>query len=216
MRLSNRFKELRGRLRELRLHLLPANFSPTGDYTDRQQDRARGYRLLVHAEIESYLEDVSRETVTQAIRDWKTSNKPSNIIVSFLAAYHSSWSVTEEIKNEELIQIAKSRKNAKDSVVEVIDLAQRQFTKKLKDNHGIKDKNFKTLILPTGIDIGSLDQTWLTNIDSFGTKRGEVAHKAKRTQGTINPKDEFESVQALLNGLEDLDKKIMQLRSENA
>ena len=216
MRLSKRFKELRSRLRELRLHLLPANFSPTGDYTDRQQDRARGYRLLVHAEIESYLEDVSRETVTQAIRDWKTSNKPSNIIVSFLAAYHSSWSVTEEIKNEELIQIAKSRKNAKESVVEVIDLAQRQFTQKLKDNHGIKDKNFKTLILPTGIDIGSLDQTWLTNIDSFGTKRGEVAHKAKRTQGTINPKDEFESVQALLNGIEDLDKKIVQLRSENA
>ena len=85
MRLSNRFKELRSRLRELRLHLLPASFSPTGDYTDRQQDRARGYRLLVHAEIESYLEDVSRETVTQAIRDWKKSNKPSNIIVSFLA-----------------------------------------------------------------------------------------------------------------------------------
>lgn len=216
MRLSNRFKELRSRLRELRLHLLPANFSPTGDYTDRQQDRARGYRLLVHAEIESYLEDVSRETVTQAIRDWKTSNKPSNIIVSFLAAYHSSWSVTEEIKNEEIIQIAKSRKNAKDSVVEVIDLAQKQFTQKLKDNHGIKDKNFKTLILPTGIDIGSLDQTWLTNIDSFGTKRGEVAHNAKRTQGTINPKDEFESVQALLNGIEDLDKKIVQLRSESA
>jgi uncharacterized protein YjbJ (UPF0337 family) len=216
MRLSNRFKELRSRLRELRLHLLPADFSPTGDYTDRQQDRARGYRLLVHAEIESYLEDVSRETVTQAIRDWKTSKKPSNIIVSFLAAYHSSWSVTDEIKNEELIQIAKSRKNAKDSVVEVIDMAQRQFTKKLKENNGIKDKNLKTLVLPTGIDIGSLDQTWLTNIDSFGTKRGEVAHKAKRTQGTINPKDEFESVQALLNGIKDLDRKIVQLRSASS
>ncbi|MCH8542142.1 MAG: hypothetical protein LAT61_01105 [Alcanivorax sp.] len=216
MRLSNRFEELKSRLGELRLHLLPVNFSPTGDYTDKQQDRARGYRLLVHAEIESYLEDVSRETVTQAIHDWKKSNKPSNIIVSFLAAYHSSWSVTEEIKNEEIIQIAKSRKSARDSVVEVIDLAQKQFTQKLKGNHGIKEKNFKTLIIPTGIDIGSLDQTWLTNIDSFGTKRGEVAHKAKRTQGTINPKDEFESVQALLNGIEDLDKKIVQLRSESA
>tara|TARA_Y100000815_G_scaffold271473_1_gene298118 strand:- start:1252 stop:1842 length:591 start_codon:yes stop_codon:yes gene_type:complete len=195
--------------------MLPVNFSPTGDYTDRQQDRARGYRLLVHAEIESYLEDVSREAVTQAIRDWKVNKKPSSIIISFLASYHSSWSVTEEIKNEELIQIAKSRKNAKDSVVEVIDVAQRQFTQKLKDNHGIKDKNFKTLILPTGIDIGSLDQTWLTNIDSFGTKRGEVAHKAKRAQGTINPKDEFESVQTLLDGIEDLDRRIVQLRNEN-
>ncbi len=216
MQLSERYKELKSRLRELRHHLLPATFSPTGDYTDRQLDRTRGYRLLVHAEIESYLEDVSKETVTQAIRDWKANKKPSNIIVSFLASYHSSWSVTEEIKNEELIQIAKSRKNAKDSVVEVINLAQKQFIQKLKENHGIKDKNFKTLILPTGIDIGSLDQTWLTNIDSFGAKRGEVAHKSKRTQGTINPKDEFDTVQALLSGLQELDKKIIQLRSENA
>lgn len=166
MRVSNRFKELRARLRELKLHLLPNTFSPTGDYSDRQQDRARGYRLLVHAEIESYLEDVSRETVTQAIRDWKSNQKPSIVIVSFLASYHSSWNVVEEITNEEIIQIAKSRKNVKDSVEEVIDLAQRQFTQKLKENHGVKDKNFKTLILPLGVEISSLDQTWLTNLDN--------------------------------------------------
>lgn len=215
-RLSNRFKELRARLRELRLHLLPANFSPTGDYTDRQQDRARGYRLLVHAELESYLEDISRETVTQAIRDWKVNKKPSNIIVSFLASYHSSWSVTEEVRNEEIIRIAKSRKDSKDSAIEVIELAQQQFIRKLKDNHGIKDKNFKTLIIPTGVDINSLDQTWLTNIDSFGAKRGELAHKAKRTQDAINPQDEFDSVQVLLLGIQELDRQVMQLRLENS
>jgi len=216
MPLSIRFKDLKKRLNELRRNLLPINFSPIGDYTDKQQDRARGYRLLVHAEIESYLEDVSRETVTQAIINWKNQNKPSNIIVSFLASYHSSWSVTEEIKNEEIIQIAKSRKNVKDSVAEVIDLAQKQFTQKLKENHGIKDKNFKTLILPIGIDIDSLDQTWLTNIDNFGTKRGDIAHNSKRTQGTINPKDEYDVVSLLLVGIEDLDRKIMDLKNANA
>lgn len=216
MPLSIRFKDLKKRLNELRRNLLPINFSPIGDYTDKQQDRARGYRLLVHAEIESYLEDVSRETVTQAIINWKNQNKPSNIIVSFLASYHSSWSVTEEIKNEEIIQIAKSRKNVKDSVTEVIDLAQKQFTQKLKENHGIKDKNFKTLILPIGIDIDSLDQTWLTNIDNFGTKRGDIAHNSKRTQGTINPKDEYDVVSLLLVGIEDLDRKIMDLKNANA
>ncbi|TMP39872.1 HEPN domain-containing protein [Pseudoalteromonas rubra] len=213
MRVSNRFKELKTRLRELRLHLLPNTFSPTGDYSDRQQDRARGYRLLVHAEIESYLEDVSKETVTEAIRDWKANQKPSIVIVSFLASYHSSWNVVEEVNNEEIIQIAKSRKNGKDSVEQVIDLAQKQFTKKLKDNHGVKDKNFKTLILPLGVEISSLDQTWLTNLDSFGTKRGEVAHKAKRAQGSINPKDEFDLVNSLLVGIEELDKKIVRVKA---
>lgn len=58
---SKRFIELKGRLVELRQNLLPVKFSATGDYTDIQMDHARGYRLLAHAEIESYLEDVSRE-----------------------------------------------------------------------------------------------------------------------------------------------------------
>lgn len=213
MPLSNRYKQLRSRLSELRKHMLPATFSPTGDYSDRQQDRARGYRLLAHAEIESYFEDLSKETVTEAIRKWKTSDKPSNIMISFLASYHSSWSAGDEVSNEELIQIAKSRKN-KESIAEVIRLAQSQFAKKLKDNHGVKDKNFKTLFLPTGVDIDSLDQTWLANIDGFGTKRGEVAHSAKQTQGAINPKDEFNTVCLLMSGIKELDSRIMMLRKE--
>lgn len=213
MCLSIRFKELRSRVRELREHLLPKNFSPIGDYTERQQDRARGYRLLVHAEFESYLEDISRETVTQAIREWKANKNPSIIIVSFLASYHSSWNTGEEIQNEEIVKIATSRKNAKDSIVEIIDLAQQQFTNKLKKNHGVKSKNFKTLILPIGVDIQILDQTWLTSLDDFGSKRGEVAHNARRTQGAINPKDEYDLVQILLSGFLSLDREIMRVRA---
>jgi hypothetical protein len=211
MALSNRFKELRRRLNELRAHLLPAKFSPTGDYTDRQQDRARGYRLLAHAEIESYFEDISRETVTNAIIEWKRNTKATNTIVAFLASYHSSWSVSDDIKNDEVIKIAKSRVN-KDSVAEIINLAQTQFTQRLKENNGIKEKDFKTLMIPTGIDVSSLDQTWLTNINSFGTKRGEVAHHSKGTQGSLNPRDEFDTVKALLLGIEKLDRLLMQLR----
>lgn len=212
MCLSSRFKELKIRMRELREHLLPKKFSPIGDYTERQQDRARGYRLLAHAEFESYLEDISRETVTQVIREWKNHKKPSIIIVSFLASYHSSWNTDEEIKNEEIMKIAKSRKNIKDSIDEVIDLAQKQFTNKLKDNHGIKHNNFKSLILPIGVDVSLLDQTWLTNLNNFGSKRGEIAHNAKRTQGTINPKDEYDLVQILLTGFMNLDREITRIK----
>lgn len=208
MSVSARFKQLRTRLAELREHLLPKSFSLTGDYTDRELDRARGYRLLVHAEIESYLEDISRETITHAIRGWKASKKPSIGIISFLASYHSSWSVTDSACNEDIIQIAKSRKNIKDSIDEIIDLAQRQYIKKVQDNHGVKEVNLKTLILPTGVDMSLLDQSWITNLDNFGSNRGEVAHKSKQAQTPINPKDEYELVKNLLSGLESLDKQI--------
>jgi hypothetical protein len=80
MLLSARFKEMRSRLKELRKHMLPTTFSPTGNYTERQQDHARGYRLLAHAEIEAYLEDVSRATVTEAIRRWKNEGQPSKLL----------------------------------------------------------------------------------------------------------------------------------------
>jgi hypothetical protein len=196
--------------------MLPKTFSPTGDYTERQQDRARGYRLLAHAEIESYLEDISRETVTHAIKEWKANSKPSFVIISFIASYHSSSSASNELSNNEILNIAKSRKNIKKSVNEIIDLAQSQFTQKVRDNHGIKDKNFKTLVVPIGVDIDSLDQTWLTNLNSFGTERGKVAHQTKRAHGAVNPKDEYNSVMTLLSGLEDLDKKVIEISKGKA
>lgn len=212
---SDRFKELSLRVGELRKHMLPETFNPTGDYTDQELDSARGYRLLVHAEFESYLEDISKDVVTKAISKWKNDKTPSTILIAFLALYHSSWNVSGELTNNEIIEIAKSRKN-KDSVEKIIDLAQSQFSQKVRDNHGIKEKNFKTLILPTGIDLCDIDGTWLTNLDNFGKLRGEIAHNTKRATGQINPKDEYNRVKMLLIGLEQLDSKISEIQQQLA
>ena len=213
MAISARFEELKSRLQELKLHMLPEEFSPTGNYSEPELDRAKGYRLLVHAEIEAYLEDVSRSVVTNGIRKWKQDGRPSVLIVSFLASYHSSWAVNDDKSNEEIIQIAKSRKNMSDSLNEIVDLAQRQFIAKIRENHGIKENNFKTLIIPTGVDIDSLDQTWLTNLTNFGSSRGEIAHKSKRATGEINPKDEYTMVCGLVDGLETLDEFICEIEA---
>lgn len=201
-------------MRELRRNLLPSAFSSTGDYTDRQQDRARGYRLLAHAEIESYLEDVSRATVTEAIRLWKNGAKPSRELISFLASYHSSWSTTDSVSNEEIIDIAKSRVNVKESVNKIIDLAQRQFTQRIKENHGVKESNLHRLIVPAGVDPTELDPEWIANLNNFGSIRGEVAHKSKLATGGINPQDELNTVNELILGLEDLDKRLSKLLSK--
>lgn len=192
--------------------MLPKKFSPTGDYTERQRDHARGYRLLAHAEIESYLEDVSRATVTEAIRLWKKEGQPTKQLISFLASYHSSWSVSDNVANEEIIRIAKSRTNIKESVEKVIDLAQTQFLQRVKENHGIKENNFHMLIVPTGIDPSELDATWITNLDNFGNLGGAVAHNTKRATGEINPQDEFTTVAKLISGLGELDKRLCQLQ----
>lgn len=204
---SQRFQELHARLVELETNFLPEPLVKPS-YTDKEQDLARGYRLLVHAEIESYLEDMSRNSITDAIRKWKVNRHPSRQLISFISCYHSSWSPTDNESNEIILQIAKSRINAKESVEKVIDLAQKQFTTKLKNNHGIKEENLHLLIVPIGIDLSDLDQNWIANLDNFGAQRGAIAHNQKKTSDTINPSDEYANVQRILIGLKELDVKI--------
>ena len=72
---SARFRELRARIRELRKHFLPRRFDDTGSYSARQFDRARAFRLLAHAEIESYLEDVAFDAANNAFRVWIDSQR---------------------------------------------------------------------------------------------------------------------------------------------
>lgn len=211
MLLSVRFKEMQKRLRELKLNMLPRTFSPTGDYSDRQLDRARGYRLLVHAEIESYLEDVARECVISAVQKWKIDKSPSNILICFLASYHSSWNINAEANDEDIIKIAKTRVNFKDSVDAVIDLAVKQFIKRIGDNHGVKEENFKALIFPLGITPDDVDSDWISSLNSFGSLRGEIAHKAKKTTSQINPEDEYLTVNHLADGLRRLDQRILEI-----
>lgn len=56
-----------------------------------------------------------------------------------------------------------------------------------------------------------LDQLWLTNLDEFGKRRGDVAHKAIKAQQQIDPKSELQVVEDLVKGLRELDELIAKL-----
>jgi hypothetical protein len=205
MRQTIRFVELRKRLIELRRRMLPKKFSPTGDYSERQKDHARGYRLLVHAEIESYIEDIAKEVILNAIRKWDDSGKPSQTIIAFLACYHSSWNPDDIETQSEVIKLAKNRKCMGDCVKDIISAAVGQYMDQLKKNNGIKKKDLQRILVPTGVDLTTVDQTWLTNLDNFGEARGIVAHKTARANIDIDPKSEHDSIKELMSGLKDLD-----------
>ena len=193
---SRNFNELRKRLSELRKHLLPKTFSPTGDYTDRQIDRARGYRLLAHAEIEAYLEDFARETVIKRVSDWKAKSLP-NIVVIALCAYHASLSKDEKRNTSELSSI--------------IDKAVETYIRNLKSNHDIREENLRNIIQPVGLLMSDLDPTWIINLDEFGKLRGDVAHQSNKTTGRLNPEDEYQRVSQIIQGLRALDQKLYEI-----
>src|SRR5713101_6781416 len=77
MATSRRFKALISRIETLREHFLPKQFSPIGQYTLRQYDLAKAYVLLVHAEIEAFLEDRSREKAMKLGKQWLAKGRRS-------------------------------------------------------------------------------------------------------------------------------------------
>ncbi|WP_309394961.1 HEPN domain-containing protein [Chelatococcus sambhunathii] len=183
--------------------MLPATFSPVGDYSERQLDRARGYRLLAHAEIESFIEDVTLQAAKKKISVWTTNKTPSDLVVCLIAHYHSGFDVDEE--GVEPVFPASSRPKVRDEIKEIVDVAFRQYVTIQNNNHGVREKNIKRLILPIGVRRDEIDPTWLTNLDEFGKQRGATAHSSKKAQQQIDPQAELQNVQNLLEGFAKLD-----------
>jgi hypothetical protein len=78
-----------------------------------------------------------------------------------------------------------------------------------EDNHGIRERNLLSLLLPIGIDHNSLDPTFLANMDSFGKLRGAAAHTSSRSgvRSAADPADEFNRVLSLMQGIQVIDER---------
>jgi hypothetical protein len=195
---SARYRDLTRRLARLRKHFLPRVFSATGDYTEMQLDHARGYRLLVHAEIEAYLEDRARAIMNMAVKNWTADRKPREIIVNLLSfQFESKAASNQDLKNEYAGR--NRRKN------EAVQSAQGAFNRILSLNHGIKEENILKILLPLSLKGSDIDPTWLGTIDSFGAARGETAHSSIKVQQPLDPKGEAITVDSILRGLKEID-----------
>lgn len=201
---TRRYKELKSRIAELRKNLLPSKFSPTGDYKNGTIDKAKGYQLLVHAELEAYFEDMARDISSKAIDKWNKEQKATKQFVSLLVAYHSLW---EEADLDSLHRYSKQLKGPHkpidDKIKEVVKKTQDQYSTILKGNNGIKEENLKKIVRPLGIEITESD--WLLHISNFGSSRGDTAHLSTKATHTINPKDELDRVENIMEGIKKID-----------
>lgn len=186
---SARLLQLKKRLTILRRHLLPADLSATGSYSLLVLDRARGYRVLVHAEFEAYLEDRCWAVASGAIQQWKVDMKPRHVLMSLLTRCGPSASNSLTLEDR-------------------VGKAGNCYHHLIQQNHGIRELNLVNLLQPVGIELTDLDGTWVSTMDSFGVARGEVAHSAIGAQKPIDPQTELKIVKQLREGLGDLDELI--------
>lgn len=156
-----RFERLYSRSISLRDRYLPEKPNEIGDYSEEQQDDARACILLVHAEVESYLEELA-ERLCAHVGELIAKEHYDSLTSSFLYFYGAR---TNEIKD------AKSLEDVAKGAVAL-------HRRVLHGNNGIKSKDISKMFNPFcvgGIDLdASLEQV----LDSFGALRGKCAHSS--------------------------------------
>jgi hypothetical protein len=195
---SRRFRQLNKRLDTLADHFLPEQFSPIGQYTDREEDHARAYVLLVHAEVESFIEDRVKEIVTKAHARWTNHRICTRMMVRLLRHHLDSKKLPWK-------PVVKSD--------DAINAAVNSFSSVIASNNGIKEANLLIMLFPLGVDYRRINTAWLATIDSFGTDRGTFAHTSQmKAHQAIDPQNESDKVRRqILPGLKKLDRKISRL-----
>lgn len=202
---SARYYFLQKRVTSLRGSLLPRKFSPTGLYSDRIHQRAAAFRLFVHAEFESYLEDAVLDLVSARLKAWKTNRIPSITLATLLAYDQTDGKTPASLLNPPAQPGKFFDERLADSVT--------RFNRQVRvTNHGVREANVLAMLLPVGLDASSIDIAWLADLDSWAQERGELAHTSSGKVGLkLDPARELTKARLLLGGLKRIDEAIAAL-----
>jgi RiboL-PSP-HEPN len=197
---SLQYKDLVKRIKHLRQQFLPSRFSRTGSYSDEIVDNARAFRMLVHAELEYYVESRASAIALRARDSWIKSGNPSVSLICLLADRSGNLTgIGAEV-------------GTKRTAATVVGETWSKFQQRIKDNNGIRTTNILRLLLPIGIKENEIDTVWLGTIDSFGKNRGDTAHTTSVSH-SVDPKGEYVSVNQIMQGIKPLDRLLSELES---
>jgi hypothetical protein len=176
--------------------------SPTGSYSARQYDRVRAYVVLVHAEMESFVEELVTQALVAARARWVTTGRTGKCVAALMMYNAREISVPAELGKQKAIQTFGA----------VVSKVISDHEKAVLHNHGIREFNLLKMLLPIGVLEHELDLVWLGDVNSFGQNRGIVAHTSARAVQTLpDPADARGQVAAVLSGLVDLEQTVRNL-----
>ncbi len=188
---TRRFIQLDRRINEIESNYLPIT-RPLGNYTKVENDNLRAYILLIHAEFEAYFEEIGEDKAKKAFAKWKANRTKSNVLLS-LASFHEG--TIKEFDIEKRINKALSN-----------------YINNLRHNHGIKEDNILSILLPIGLEHNDIDTTWLNTISSFGTNRGEIAHTSAKVQSPLDPPTLKNTINQILSEIRIIDEKLRKIK----
>lgn len=146
------------------------------------------YQLLVHAEIEEYIEAKALQVLKEIEVDVKRNGYGTAYFKNLLA-------IANELDEPLSITAPYDESEFKTVVERLIKKA----VKQVSDNNGIKSNSFSKLALFSGYDRGGIDPFLLSSITAYGKRRGSVAHKGPRHVTTfLSPSSEVKDAEDIL------------------
>lgn len=201
---SRRYRELGRAVSKLRKALLPRRFSPTGTYRSEESVHlgAVSFRILVHAEIEAFIEDRALELFDEGWKAWSVSRVPTRVILGLLG-----YSGTSTMLPPGKLGGDAANQKAYDDLATPVQSANNVWRASHRENHGVKEANVLRLLLPLGIESTELDTTLLADLTSYGADRGTVAHRSSVGVGRYaDPREEVQRAEQLVASLRALDR----------
>jgi hypothetical protein len=181
------------------------DFPDTTIRNELDEMRLKSYIFLCHAAIEEYLEKATSEALRRARQLLRSQRQIPKISISAISHY--------QIRAKENWATIMSRTESVDALGSLLDLAIREHSQAVYENHGIKTKDQDNLCLPLGIRVHDLDRILSQNLNSFGEGRGKIAHEFQIRQ--IVPKAGcLQSVNTLSTLLLNLDNEIARVVGE--
>lgn len=169
-------------------------------------DRIHAFRVLAHAEVQSYLEDVADRILTVS------SEMLSHRSVVTHAAHHlmvfrSILPLASASTAAQASYPAFARSTVRGLSPSDFDAAAKAHRKLLERNSGLKASNIRMILGPLGYRDSWFPPGFLDQMDTFGVDRGHVAHRSGLVGTTQWPSGSSERTRIALlrDGLEAVD-----------
>lgn len=207
--MSAHYEKLKANIEKLANHFLPAAQDPEGNYSEGDYLNLFAFIALSHSEIEYYLENTTKEIALTAIRLFKTQQKATKAMLGLVCFSDLSFSLAPSSKKPE--NCKQEDWDQKIQLEKKLDRAINSFITRVKNNNGIKEKDFLDLFLSIGFPTELIDDIFLTELNLFGETRGSIAHSSTADNMAtlkIDPFIQKKKVDELLKQLEIIDNSL--------
>ena len=185
------YEQLADRINTLmeHFHVDVDSFNPP---SSKDEDKIRAMIVLCHAEFENYIENIALDLIDKGQQIWETQHVANKNIASIFLN-------SEKSDNDDIVNYS----------TDCIDNFRKDIISK---NHGIKSYNITNMYKPLGYKMDALNGDFLSELDSFGSERGRMAHtSACQTQQPLNYDDVVRKITSILNYIREFEEQITEV-----